>query len=97
VGTLLAAGGMIFLAAYFLPTIVACCRDVPGKFWIFVFNLLFGFSGIGYLIVFLYACGPSKAQLRWQARREQLSIAADEATVWMANRARAVLQQRTLP
>jgi hypothetical protein len=81
----------VFGAAYFLPTIIACTRDVEGKFWIFVLNLLFGFSGLGYALAFVYACGPSKKQLRRAAERERLSEEADWAIVMMERRSREAL------
>ena len=64
----------IFGAAYFLPTIIACTRDVKGKFWIFILNLFFGFSGLGYALAFFYACGPSRRDLWLAAERERLSL-----------------------
>jgi hypothetical protein len=49
----------IFGAAYFLPTIIACCRDTKGKGWIFILNLLFGFTGLGYAMAMMQAFGPT--------------------------------------
>jgi MFS family permease len=89
VGVLLIGG-----IAYLTPTWIALCRGVPGWGWVFLINLLFGWSVLGYWMAFIYACGPTKAQLQWQARRERLSIEADEAVVELANRARAALQRR---
>lgn len=92
--TILIVGLAIFGTAYFLPTIIACKRDVPQKFWIFILNLLFGFSGIGYALAFIYACGPSKQALQQAREREQLAVDADRAIVAMERRSRDALEYR---
>jgi hypothetical protein len=93
-GTILIVALIIGGIGYFTPTIVACCRDVRGKFGIFILNAFFGWSLIGYWMAFIFACGPSKAQLRWQAERERLAIAADETIVEMGNHARLAIRRR---
>jgi hypothetical protein len=81
----------IFAAAYFLPTIIACARDVEGKFWIFLLNLFFGFSGLGYFIAMIQAFGPTKPELRAAAERERLSEEANRAIVIMERRSREAM------
>jgi hypothetical protein len=81
-------------AAYFLPTIIACAHDVPGKVWIFILNLFFGFSGIGYALAFVYAYGLSREELRRAAERERLSEKAHRAIVVMERRSREALAYR---
>ena len=51
--TVLGVLAIVFGGAYFLPTIVAVCRDVPSKFWIFILNLFFGFSVLGWWLAYM--------------------------------------------
>ena len=69
-------------------------RDVKGKFWIFILNLFFGLSGVGYALAFFYACGPTRRDLRLAAERERLSEEADRAIVTMERRSREALEYR---
>jgi hypothetical protein len=89
--TVLGVVAAIYGAAYFLPTIIACCRDVKGKGWVFSTNLLFGLSGFGYAIAMIQAFGPTNAELRAAAERERLSEEADRAIVAMERRSREAL------
>jgi hypothetical protein len=84
----------IFGAAYFLPTIVACCRDTKGKGWIFFINLFFGLTGLGYAMAMMWAFGPTNAELRAAAERERLSEEADRAILMMERRSREALAYR---
>lgn len=79
---------VVFGLAYFLPTIIACCRDTKGKIWIFILNLFFGLSGFGYAMAFVWAYGPTHEELRQAKEREQLAIDADRAIVEMERRSR---------
>lgn len=87
----------IFGAAYFLPTIVAACRGTKGLFWIFFINLFFGLTGLGYLMAWVWAMGPTHAELSAIAERERLSEEADRAVVEMERRTRAALEYRQEP
>ena len=62
--TVLGVAAAIYGVAYFLPTIIACCRDTKGKGWIFALNLFFGLSGFGYAMAMMQ-CGylPTHAEL----------------------------------
>jgi TM2 domain-containing membrane protein YozV len=52
----MSAGAIILvLAAYFLPSIVGAARDYKGA-GIFFVNLLLGWTGIGWLAAFIWAC-----------------------------------------
>lgn len=93
--TVLGVLAIVFGGAYFLPTIVAVCRDVPSKFWIFILNLFFGFSVLGWWLAYMYALGPSKDALRQAHEREQLAIDADRAVIEMERRTRADLALRS--
>ena len=92
--TFLGVVAAIFAAAYFLPTIIACCRDTKGKGWIFALNLFFGLSGFGYAMAMMQAFGPTHAELRAIAERERLSEEADRAIVIMERRSREALAYR---
>ncbi len=89
--------GVVFLAAYYLPTIIAFNRDVPQKGWIFFGNTFFGLTGLGYFLMFMAACGPSRKELQAAAEREQLSQEADRAIVEMERRTRDALEYRRDP
>ena len=56
---------MIGLCVYFIPAIIAMAKDMP-KWWAVVFiNLFFGWSLIGWLVAFIWACvGDSGGQVR---------------------------------
>ena len=45
----------IALLVYFLPSFVAHFRKAKSRWWITVLNLLFGWSFIGWVIVFVWA------------------------------------------
>jgi hypothetical protein len=42
------------IAAYFLPFIIACYRANPNKIGIFLLNLMFGFTVIGWAALLFY-------------------------------------------
>jgi len=60
----LGVAAAIFATAYFLPTIVAICRGAKGWGWTFTLNLFFGFTGFGYLMAWVWAMGPTHAELQ---------------------------------
>ncbi len=72
--------------AFFYPTIIAFKRGTRSRWTILVFNLFFGWTLILWFIALMMAYGPTDAELRWQAEREQLSIDADNALVAMGRR-----------
>ena len=45
-------GGIVF----FLPSIIAAKRNISGLGYFIVFNLIFGGTGIGWIILLIYAC-----------------------------------------
>lgn len=47
--------GLLMLGAYFLPTMVAGNRDHHNFGAIFATNLLLGWTGIGWIIAFIWA------------------------------------------
>jgi hypothetical protein len=55
--TLASLFGLIFgLVLLFLPTLVARSRNHPNTFAIFLANLLFGWTFVGWVISLLWAC-----------------------------------------
>ena len=49
--------GVVFmLAVYFVPTFVACYREHHQRLAIFVLNLVFGWSFLGWIAAFIWAC-----------------------------------------
>lgn len=50
--------GLVALAAYLLPTIIALRRRHHYKWVIFGINAIFGLTGIGYLAAFVWAVWP---------------------------------------
>ncbi|HWH76829.1 MAG TPA: superinfection immunity protein [Candidatus Binatus sp.] len=70
-------GGLAFIAlllvafgifVYFLPAIIGAKRQVTASGFLFIINLLFGWSVIGWIVCVLWAvCGQTKAQdAYWQ-------------------------------
>ena len=51
----LVALGIFVLIFYFMPVVIASTRDVPYQFSIFVFNLLFGWTVLGWLVAAIWA------------------------------------------
>ena len=90
--TVLGVAAAVFGVACFLPTIIACMRGAKGWEWTFILNLFFGLSGFGYLMAWVWAMGPTHAELRAAAERERLSEEADRAVVEMERRTRAALE-----
>jgi hypothetical protein len=52
------AGLIIGVLLLFAPTIIAQYRNHPKKDWIFAFNFLVGWTGIGWLVLLLKSLGP---------------------------------------
>ena len=48
--------GVAFLSLYFTPSIVAFYRTKPLRFGIAFFNLLAGWTVIGWMAAFIWAC-----------------------------------------
>ncbi len=75
--------GLIFLAIYFLPALIGRKRGISSGGALFVVNLLFGWSGIGWFICLLWAAtGATRAQdayYRQQDRTPGADPAADRA------------------
>ncbi|AYZ01678.1 superinfection immunity protein [Burkholderia multivorans] len=53
------AGSVVAIALYFLPAIVADRRGRHDKLIVAVFNALFGWTGIGWLITLYWASQPN--------------------------------------
>jgi hypothetical protein len=47
---------LLLLGIHFLPTFVAAVRNSRHTFLIFVLNLLFGWTIIGWLVLLIWAC-----------------------------------------
>ena len=50
-----AVGFFLFLAVYFLPTIVAVARGHHNAFAIFLLNLLLGWTGLAWILALVWA------------------------------------------
>jgi hypothetical protein len=48
--------GTAFVTLYFTPSIVAFYRAKPSRFGIALFNLLVGWTVIGWIAAFIWAC-----------------------------------------
>ncbi|HDR8858130.1 TPA: superinfection immunity protein [Burkholderia territorii] len=53
------AGSVAAIALYFLPAVVADRRARHDKLTIAMFNALFGWTGIGWLMTLYWACQPN--------------------------------------
>jgi len=63
---------------YFLPSIVGGCRDkAHGGAGVFFVNLFFGWTLVGWLLAFVWACsGKTNRDVRAEQRRHDELIAA---------------------
>lgn len=62
-GLIMIVVGLICLAVFLLPSIIAFKRQHHYKFIILAINLLFGVTGFGYLIALILAVWPQKTAL----------------------------------
>lgn len=46
---------LLVLILYMLPTLIAFARDIPARHLILVLNIIFGWTLIGWFVVFLWA------------------------------------------
>lgn len=46
---------LVCLIAYFLPTVIASCRDHKNTFAIFLANLFFGWTAIGWILALIWS------------------------------------------
>lgn len=57
-------GVIIAAVLYFIPAIIAFCRDHKSKLAILVVNMIFGWTLLGWLWAFIWClCGSSKPQI----------------------------------
>lgn len=63
VGLIMIVAGLFGLAVFLLPSIIAFKRKHHYKFIILAINLIFGATGIGYLIALIWAVWPQKTAL----------------------------------
>jgi hypothetical protein len=63
IGLGLVIAGIICLAIYLIPTIIAFNRNHHFKFVIMAINIIFGVTGIGYLIALVWAVWPQKTAI----------------------------------
>ena len=54
--------GLVLLVVYFLPTVVASNRKHHNTLAIFMLNLLLGWSGIFWVVAFVWACTTVQAK-----------------------------------
>ena len=57
-------GLIVFLAIYFIPTIVAYNRDHHNKTAIIVLNIVAGWLLIGWIVALIWSCTAVKPELR---------------------------------
>lgn len=46
---------LIIVVVHFIPTIIAFSRDHPSRWAIFIVNLFFGFTGLGWIIALIWS------------------------------------------
>jgi hypothetical protein len=56
-------GGLLALVVYFLPAMIAFWREHHYKWVIFAINLVFGLTGVGYLVAFIWAVWPQQTAI----------------------------------
>jgi len=63
IGLGLIIAGLICLVIFFIPTIIAFKRNHHFKFVILAINIIFGVTGIGFLIALVWAVWPKKTAI----------------------------------
>jgi len=52
-----------FIVFYFIPGLIAACRDCKSKSWILMINLFFGWSGLAWVACLIWAiCGEKEVK-----------------------------------
>lgn len=54
---------MVFMVIYFIPTMVAYKRNKLNKFAVFMCNLIFGITGVGWGIALIWAVCRDKSNV----------------------------------
>lgn len=74
--------GILVIAIYFLPTVVALCRGkATGVGAVFLVNLLLGVTGVGWALALLWSfSGKTNADLALEERRHQELLEAARGT-----------------
>lgn len=54
------ATGVMGLFIYFLPTIIASLKNAKNTLWIFLINLIFAGTGVGWIILMIWAIVSKK-------------------------------------
>lgn len=62
-GILMILAGLLLLAIFFLPSIIAFYREHHYRWVILGINLVFGATGIGFLIAFVWSVWPQQTAL----------------------------------
>jgi hypothetical protein len=67
---------LVGLLVYFLPIVIVALRDVEGRAagGIVLTNLFLGWTLIGWLIAFIWACGAESRMKRKRAARNRAAI-----------------------
>ena len=65
----------MLVVVYFLPSVVAFWRRPDGWAGTCFFNLMFGWSGIGWVLAYFAACGPTAEEV---AYRDKVRLARDQ-------------------
>lgn len=74
----------LVLGGYFMPTLIAIVRKHHFKWVIFAINLVFGITGMGYVIALVWAVWPRQSSLfdpLWNDMTTNGTITDDNATV----------------
>lgn len=55
---------LIFIVVYFLPSIIANSRKCKSETWIVLINLFFGWTGLGWIGLFIWSIAGEKKDKR---------------------------------
>jgi hypothetical protein len=62
---------ILFLIGYFIPALIASSRDHRQKLAIFMLNLFFGWTFLGWVIALIWSCTADTKQ-KWESNRKSI-------------------------
>jgi hypothetical protein len=88
------AAAIVILAGYFVPTLIAAVRRHQSSSAIFVVNLIFGWTVLGWLIALIWSMSATNVALMHELRRIRAAKPTEQSVVPERSREIAGLAER---